>query len=368
MSIHQVIPSYEDIFHDGEAFKQPLETGAVTLFQRGRLYLFDPMAGDQCHLTAYRTVQLYRHCFKNPEDRRLLCSSLLINSCFNREKKHIAVVAGVENEKGCACFLTSKKVAKIAKQVVAQDIRAYIRHELARFPSEALLQEVQETLDGCSYPKFAGVKLLMKQLSADPVPVVLKIKVLCPSGNHLVNFVVYRPEETFRLPTANDGQKLQDEPVLVVEGLSVLNRPVKEVMSNRPSCCHSLIQHSSIKPHPVDKECYYCRSGNKEGLQTVLDVSKAITGLNLQQLLFAAGAAFTNEVQPEGREKIMKSPLKEAFEVSLAFAKGRGISISSQKSICMVEHVYPDLGVRALSQQRLLDTTPSEVMQRERGQ
>ena len=359
MSISHVSPSYEDVFREGLAFKRPLENGAVSLFRQGRLYLFDPMAGDQCHLTAYRTVQMYR---RQEVDRQQLCLSLLINSCFNREKKHIAAVAGVENVGDCTRFLTSKNATKTAKQVVVQGIHVYIRQELARFSSEPLLQEASD-LDGCSYPKFAGVKLLIKQLNAEPVPVVLKIKVLCPSGNGLVTFVVYRPEETLREPTAVDEQTLRDEPVLVVEGLSVVYRPVGEVMNDRPFCRHSLIQHSAIKPHPEAEECLYCHKGNEGGKQAVAETSAALKGLSFQQLLSSAGAAFTNEVQPKGRERILQSPLKEDFEQSLMFAEDHFISVSNRRSICMVEHMYPDLGVRALSKQRLLDTTPSEVMQ-----
>ncbi len=364
MSTGPVLPTYADIFLDKPELQRPLEDGAVDLFRQGHLYLFDPMAGDQCHLTAYRIIQLYR---QQRFDRPMLCTSFLINSCFTREKKYIGALARVEDQSGCNGFLNTKGLSATVKQVVVQDICSYIKQEMERF-SVPLLQKDAESLNGCSsgkgclYPKFVGVKLLMQQLNIDPVPVVVKIKVLCPSGNHMRKFVAYRPEEMLRELARGDEERLRDQGVLVVEGLADLDRPItEELLKSRSACPHCLFQHSNIKPHKNEEHCPHCLQGGEEAPSQVAYICEALTKMSFQDLLTAAGAAFTHEVQSSGEKRILQSELKNDFVHSLEFAEDHLISLTNRTSICMVEHMYPDLGIRSLSDRRLVNTTPKEV-------
>jgi hypothetical protein len=114
--------------------------------------------------------------------------------------------------------------------------------------------------------------------------------------------------------------------------------------------------------HVPSATCLLCRQGDENVEETaVAAVCEAISKLSLEDLLSAAGAAFTHEKQQPREERLLQSALREDFGKSLKFAKDNLISIQTDQSICMVEHMYPDLGVRAFSNQRLVDTTPTEV-------
>lgn len=375
MSIKALSSSYEDAFCQGTAFQQQLEAGAIDLFQRGQLYLFDPMAGNQCHLMAYRIALLYQ---QQQIDRPLLCSSLLVNSCFKREKKHIPAVANVTDVKGCSQFLTQTHACQTAERAVVRNICSYITREISRFPAEPLLQEVRGGDDGCvdkqegPYPKFAGVRLLLQQLNVHPVPVVLKIKVLSESDHYIANFVVYHPDEPVREANADDEQRLHGQAVLAIEGLATHDAPVQMYLDSRGKCFHCLIVysrtvqsrtvHSDVKRHARDAFCRHCLQGSEEGREQAVETACGpLKGIRFCELISAAGAAFTHEGQPEGHQRLMASAMRHDYEQSLQFAEEHLISVPGLPSICMVEHMYSDLGERALSMQRLVDRTPTEV-------
>lgn len=362
--------SYENMFHDGMPFCQSMETKAEEFFREGKLFFFDPMTHtDICHLTAYRVASL---ALEQNFKKEYLVSSFLIHSASIRERKNITHLAHVLDEKRCNQFVSAKKTMEIAKGLVIKEMGSFLAESmeiLLKRGDGPLVGEMANLLEGSSpedpYPKFVGVLHLLKLLQSQPIPIILKVKVLDGTGFKVISFFVEQIADAPKPLLEEDRIRLLGRPFLVMEALASLHKPVGEFMQSRMSCCHSLFRVSSVQKHAEEEVCVHCHEGGECLEEAIHQVHHELTRLSFQDLLKAAGAAFTDECQRKGRVRVLQSGLKEEFERSLRFADEYGISRSSRPSCFMVEHMYADAALSALSLRRLVDTTPRELIAKE---
>lgn len=362
--------SYENLFQEGVSFCQSIETKAEEFFREGKLFFFDPMTHtDICHLAAYRVASL---ALDQNFKKEYLVPSFLIHSGSIRERKNITHFARVPDERGCNTFLSMKKTMDIAKKLVIQEMNSFLIEgfeETLPKEGESLVREMRALLERSSsedpYPKFVGVLHLLELLQKQPIPILLKVKVLGNEGSKVLSFLVEHATDTPRPLLEEDRQRLFERPFLVMEALASLHKPIGELMRSRMSCCHSLFHVSSIQKHGEQEECVHCHEEGERLEEDMQQVCQELTRLSFQDILKAAGAAFTDECQKNGRMRVLQSGLREEFERSLRFADEHFISRSAFPSCFMVEHMYADASLFALSSRRLVDTTPKELAAKE---
>ena len=352
--------SYREIFDSRPAFQVSVEEKSKELFAQGHLFLFDPMTNtNQCHLTAYRAATSDT---SRQEDLEYMTAAFIITSVFNRERGLISQISGVDRRVFNQCL--NSRIAEV-KSVVASGVNRFIEESIRRLGTEGGgLDEVRSVSceQQVDFPKFAGVVLLMKHLQNDPLPVVVKVKVVCEQGFHIIALLARTVNEPLK---EIDGIELdRDCPVLVIEAIANRFENVEKVLAERRGCAQSLFRSSSNKRG--EHRCRLCSVCSDSSCGNVKSVTEKLERLSIPQLLKAAGAAFTVENQEKGSEILRNSSLNRDFEENIAFAREQGISVSGLPSICMVEHMYADIEKSACRPKRLLDLPPQQVL-RDRG-
>jgi hypothetical protein len=374
---------------------------ALKLFSSGHLVFFDAMThNNQCHLLALRITELYQKHknFSNLtiEEKQFITSSFLITSCFNRNKKLMRDLFAKEIKdpqelKQLNAFLNETEVINFSRQQAVQSTYNYVINLINRLQvkdQSLILKELSfianekdQVLEGkqqfsfFTFPKFSGVVLLIEQLkqTSQPIPIIFKMKIQCPEGNHTKLFISQGKDPFFNEWKGEEVKSFEELPVIVVEGFaSPLEQPQK-YFENREKCPSGFF--SSVKKHENKKNtCSACQESQDNecsSLKTQKESFDKIKHLGCK-ILLAEGADFTRIIQKNFVDKYFcenpESPcpnLQKLFQEHQQIAIENGLSSDNGKTF-VIEHVFADLGKYALSSKRLLDTRP-EILLRDRA-
>jgi hypothetical protein len=378
-----------------------LSLHAYKLLASGQLLLFDGMTqNNQCHLNALCVAGLHRKLLSQEPLQRsedqFITMNFLLASCFQRNKALIfemipSVSKNTPRGKLLNEFVNSSAVLGKAREHLVQAIDAYTKKILNRLINNGksnLLNELGRLCEAgdrapvgngrvLTYPKIAGVVLLLEELKREPIPVILKIKFICTHGIHLKTYFVDSKDQSI---TRLDQKRLEalltsslsNESFMVIEGFAISHKGVSEYIEKDRQHCPGFF--NKVKKHLPCGTCTPCTPDHacSESLlhdERILGISQVFN-----HVLLAAGAGFMESLQKDYVAKyfgpnpeIGSFPqLQKIFRSHLHFGAENGLS-ESNGSTLIVEHLFADAGRYALSIKRLVDTSPEVVVSARRS-
>ena len=296
------------------------------------------------------------------EDKRFLILCFLVSNVFRQSVEQMIDVLRLSNKKekgrlkNFVSLCSRKALTKLHKSmhqftrenlVLAKGVGKEISTELHTLHESPHLGKSRRGF--LRFPKFAGVILLLDRMKEQNFSFVFKIRVLCGKGFH-------------SLPISRVGcDKNEDQAVLVVEGVALNNGPSFEQYKVIRDVQPGFFGNGKASPYPP------CPDG--KGCSIAQNHQKQFGELSAEQLLLAAGADFSSQLQLEDVQRFFSQKgestlphLAELFDDRLKQALKLKVSVKSPQ-LFVVEHVIPDTGKAALTDSRLLDTPPEKLIE-----
>ncbi len=376
MSIEPIKPYSLSEGTSPSSFVERIETLAFTFFCKGKLSLFDASTtSNQCHLTALCIGELY-HRYKtssslealNNQERKFIVLSFFTSSTFLKNKKLLVerIIHGKSEKKQCNLFVNAQASIEKAREEVTEALyRRFIpstsTHDELFFELSILAKRVLNSQSQV-YPKFSGVILMIHELLQIKLPLLFKVKTCCEKGIHINTYIAQEIEKPIRLLDSPTSSQLQDVPFIVVEGTSLTYQKVSSFIIARAQCPQGFF--SMTKAHASSAlSCVMCRPCNEEHL-----TFPSIEGIKASDVLLAAAADFTTNMQHEVIPLFSSEfpKLNALFQIYLQ--KAHELQVSTEKPCALfIEHVYPQSGTYALTQKRLLDMRPENLLKTMEG-
>lgn len=350
------------------------------------LFVIDPRAfNNQCHLYSLRAAKIMRsYPMITKEEKRFLHLSFFLSmplmgnmALFKeaidaalqgqgcKEKKFYDAFIDKSisfNKKNIQEFLQDDgdRRLKAARFQFNQDFENQLKETLASMKHltplhaelESLAHENLRIGNGdlyYTYPKLAGVILLIDAMAREKMGFAIKAKVITQEG--------------FGGTLTACTQNVQEnEPIIILEGIATDGSMSLEACRKEAEKCPSYFRNDprEIKNHT---SCFFCEKKEQDLTPFVHRLSEAIQ--SPETMLLALGADFIINQQQKFRhffEDKKKYPLlSQIFQEALGNIERLGLSSNAPLTFGPC-HAHPDLGKHALTSSMELDTAPKTYL------
>jgi len=343
------------IVGDSEKQLALIASKAFEHFNRGNLFFFDANIGNnQCHIGALITVRLYNRLVVNGAgaseeslpfpDAKFLLLSFMISNCFKHSIK--PMLAAFEPQKfsrkmGNRMNQMIVRCKKTVQNRLDRIIRGRFIELLQRLPESALKKEIvflaeKKIEEGniFEFPKFPSLFPFLQVVEEEKTPVIIKVKLICPSGFHLQT-------RTFH----HNGNP---EGAVVIEAAGVLgSKTFIDTHLLRENCSKGFFFEGKRNEEHSCQSCRPCTDKECRTPEHLLGIE------DLREFLLQDGVYFTRTLQREDHQEMVEMSVLNKL-----------MQQYKKKKTVFIEHAFPDDAEAAKGSPRLLDRIPIELVQK----